>query len=62
MKPATDKADAELEEPEDLNDQEAAKVLRCEQFDYDEEDKPRCYSENTSKEELVLEHVLEYKR
>jgi len=23
---------------------------------------PRCYFENTSKEELVLEHVLEYER
>ncbi len=26
------------------------------------EDPPRCYFENTSKEELVLEHVLEYKK
>lgn len=25
-------------------------------------DNPRCYTENTSKEELVLEHVLEYNR
>ena len=24
------------------------------------EEVPRCYTENTSKEELVLEHVLEY--
>ena len=23
---------------------------------------PRCYTENTSKEEIVLEHVLEYNR
>ena len=28
----------------------------------DEDDLPRCYYENTTKEELVLEHVLEYKR
>ena len=26
------------------------------------EEIPRCYTENTSKEELVLEHVLEYNR
>jgi hypothetical protein len=33
----------------------------CRNFGYLEEP-PRCYFENTSKEELVLEHVLEYKK
>ena len=46
-----------LDEPEAINDQEPAKIIRCDLFGYDA---PRCYSENTSKEELVLEHVLEY--
>jgi hypothetical protein len=38
-----------------------AKLKRCDNFRWTE-NIPRCYSENTSKEELVLEHVLEYKR
>ena len=44
--------------------EEATKVGRCEMFAYENmrSKKPRCYFENTSKEELVLEHVLEYKR
>ena len=46
-----------LDEPEAINDQDPAKISRCDLFGYDA---PRCYSENTSKEELVLEHVLEY--
>lgn len=42
-------------------DQEPAKQSRCDNF-YFSDNIPRCYSENTSKEELVLEHVIEYKR
>jgi len=49
-----------LENPEPINEQDPAKIMRCDMFAYSEP--PRCYSENTSKEELVLEHVLEYKR
>jgi hypothetical protein len=49
-----------LEVPDTLDDQISAKTLRCEGFRYN--DPPRSYFENTSKEELVLEHVLEYKR
>jgi hypothetical protein len=42
---------------------ENAKDIRCNKFLYDRDEScPRCYFENTSKEELVLEHVLEYKR
>ena len=37
-----------------------AKEQRC--YDYRVNDPLRTYYENTSKEELVLEHVLEYKR
>ena len=48
-----------LEKPEDIQFQLDAKTSRCRNFDYD---CPRCYYENTSKEELVLEHVLEYER
>ena len=57
MKP---KQDEELEEPDGQPEQDPAKILRCDMFKYN--DPPRCYYENTSKEELVLEHVLEYKR
>ena len=46
--------------PDPITEQEPAKMMRCDMFAYSEP--PRCYSENTSKEELVLEHVLEYKR
>ena len=49
-----------LEEPEAIEFQETAKQGRSDHYSYD---KPlRCFFENTSKEELVLEHVLEYKR
>lgn len=34
---------------------------RCDYWSY-RDDTPRCYTENNSKEELVLEHVLEYAR
>ena len=50
-----------LDEPEPLDDQDPAKIIRCDSFAYSP-DLPRCYYENTSKEELVLEHVLEYRR
>jgi len=50
-----------LDEPEPLDDQDPAKIIRCDTFSYGG-DLPRCYYENTSKEELVLEHVIEYKR
>lgn len=53
-------AEQPLDEPDDIAVEETAKTLRCDQFYYS--DPPRCYSENTSKEELVLEHVIEYKR
>ena len=53
--------DEKLEEPEPILDTEPAKYSRCDNFSYSD-DIPRCYMENTSKEELVLEHVLEYKR
>ena len=52
--------DLPLEQPEPIEPTEPAKVQRCEMFSWS--DPPRCYFENTSKEELVLEHVLEYKR
>jgi hypothetical protein len=50
-----------LEDPEPIIDQDPAKQSRCDMF-YFSENLPRCYYENTSKEELVLEHVIEYKR
>ena len=49
-----------LEEPELIELQDSAKISRCEEFGW--KNPPRCFYENTSKEELVLEHVLEYKR
>ena len=49
-----------LEDPEPLEDQQPAKASRCDTF-YFSPDIPRCYKENTSKEELVLEHVIDYK-
>lgn len=49
-----------MEDPEDNLDQEPAKATRCDSF-YFGADVPRCYKENTSKEELVLEHVIEYR-
>lgn len=53
-----------LEEPEPVILEESTKDNRCETFAWEnmKSKKPRCYFENTSKEELVLEHVLEYKR
>jgi hypothetical protein len=53
-----------LEEPEPAVIEESSKVGRAEQFGWEntKAKKPRCYFENTSKEELVLEHVIEYKR
>jgi len=50
-----------LDEPEPMEYQDPAKVIRCDTFSYTD-NIPRCYYENTSKEELVLEHVIEYKR
>lgn len=53
-----------LDEPE-INDEidQSAKEGRCDEYKYESAaDGPRCYYENTSKEELVLEHVLEYQR
>ena len=59
-----ERKDDDLEEPEELNYQEPAKFNRCYDFANPDEGSehliPRCYFENTSKEELVLEHVLEY--
>ena len=52
--------DQDLDEPDDLPDQDPAKMTRCYNF-ADGHDIPRTYFENTSKEELVNEHVLEYK-
>lgn len=49
-----------LDEPEINDEIIPAKEQRC--FDYKYGNPQRCYYENTSKEELVLEHVLEYKR
>ena len=49
-----------LEEPDPISDPDFAKISRCNNAYFS--DLPRCYFENTSKEELVLEHVLEYKR
>lgn len=56
------KKDDDLEEPEELPDQAPAKIMRCYDFANPEDGSeiPRSYFENTSKEELVLEHVLEY--
>lgn len=50
-----------LERPDLLDNNESSKTQMCRNFGYLEEP-PRCYFENTSKEELVLEHVLEYKK
>ena len=49
-----------LDFPDPIEGQETAKQSRSDNFSYDKP--PRCFFENTSKEELVLEHVLEYKR
>ena len=51
----------ELEPPEMADNSESAKETRCEDFWY-KPDVPRSFFENTSKEELVLEHVFEYQR
>lgn len=53
-----------LEEPDAVIIEESTKEGRCEQFAWENMKSkfPRCYFENTSKEELVLEHVMEYKR
>jgi len=50
-----------LEEYHDLPSQDDAKSLRCYWYS-GRSDIPRSYTENSSKEELVLEHVLEYSR
>jgi hypothetical protein len=61
-----DKPDEEeiklLQPYDDLPSTDDAKALRCYKFNLYSDDAPRCYTENTSKEELVLEHVLEYAR
>lgn len=64
MSIAPRKAPAGLEEPEPVILEESTKLGRSEQFGWEnmKSKKPRCYFENTSKEELVLEHVMEYKR
>lgn len=56
--------DPGLDEPEPCMIEESTKFGRCEQFSWEnmQAKKPRCFFENSSKEELVLEHVLEYKR
>ena len=54
----TKKDDFELEEPDILEPSEPAKIDRCDGFLA--ESNPRCYTENTSKEELVNQHVDEY--
>lgn len=54
-------AEGELSEPDEVTPMDPAKEQRCGQAAYGST-LPRCYYENTSKEELVLEHVLEYKR
>lgn len=59
-----------VEAPEALDVEISAKTIRCNSFAVSiiplnflqYSDPPRSYYENTSKEELVLEHVLEYKR
>ena len=41
------------------------KIQRCERFhmEFDSENQmPRCYHENSPKEELVLEHVIQFKK
>jgi len=50
-----------IDPPDALEEDLSAKTIRCTDFKYNTVP-PRSYSENTSKEELVLEHVLEYKR
>lgn len=50
-----------LEEYDQLPSENDPKGTRCYYYS-GREDIPRCYTENTSKEELVLEHVLEYAR
>lgn len=53
-----------LDEP-DMNDEiiQTAKETRCDDYKFEIGGSgPRCYYENSSKEELVLEHVLEYQR
>ena len=55
-----------LPEPEDLGDIDNSKMTRCTQFNmevmHETSGIVMTYLENTSKEELVLEHVLEYQR
>jgi hypothetical protein len=53
---------APLDDPDEPGEDPSAKEMRCEQYSYVAADGPRCYYENSSKEELVLEHVLEYQR
>jgi hypothetical protein len=54
-------AEQPLDRPESVWPGDSAKESRCDSFYY-QSDMPRVYSENSSKEELVLEHVLEYER
>ena len=51
-----------LEEYTELPAEDRPKLFRCMDFNEKIGGVPRCYWENTSKEELVLEHVLEYAR
>jgi hypothetical protein len=55
-----------LPEPEDLGDIDNSKLSRCSMFNGEVMNETSginmTYLENTSKEELVLEHVLEYQR
>lgn len=58
----TEAAEKPLEKPEEIfRPPDSNKIKKCDTF-YFNPDAPRSYSENTSKEELVLEHVLEYER
>jgi len=50
-----------LEEYNDLPDEDDPKGTRCYYWSGND-NIPRCYTENTSKEELVLEHVTAYER
>jgi len=45
----------------DLPAEDDPKGTRCQYWSFNDHI-PRCYTENTSKEELVLEHVTAYER
>lgn len=53
-----------LPRPEEVLSKIDSKAQRSRKFHnyYGDVTVPRCYTENSSKEELVLEHVLEYSR